>query len=93
MVDPVAEDMQVLEVPVDRRDLGCRHHAHAVDRARRERLVDAVDGVVVGQREQVYARPGGVLDYLGSRQLAVRMQRMRLEIESGDVHGGQHIRG
>ncbi len=56
MVDPVAEHVQVLVGPVDGGDLGGGHHAHAVQRAGGERLVDAVDGVVVGQRQQLDAR-------------------------------------
>ena len=58
-----------------------------------ERLVDAVDRVVVGQREQLDARRGGVLDHLGGRQLAVGMERMGLKIEGRGGHGEPHIRG
>ena len=46
----------------------------AAQGARGERLVHPVDGVVVGERQQLDARPGGVLDHLGRRQLAVRVQ-------------------
>ena len=56
VVDPVAEHVQVLVRAVDRRDLGGRHHAHPVDGAGGQRLVDAVDRVVVGQREQLDTR-------------------------------------
>ena len=58
-----------------------------------ERLVDAVDRVVVGQREQLHPGRGGVLDHLGGRQLAVGVERMRLEIEGRGGHGEPHIRG
>jgi hypothetical protein len=78
MIDSVPEDVQVLVLTVDRLDLGGRHHADAVTGARGQRLVNAVDRVVVGQREQLDARPRGVLDDLRRRQLAVRMERMRL---------------
>ena len=69
------------------------HHPHAVHGAGGERLVHAVDGVVVGEREQLDPRLGGVLDHLGGRQLAVRMERMGLEIEGRGAHGEPHIRG
>ncbi len=78
VVDPIPEDVQVLVLAVDRRDLRGRHHANAVDGARGQRLVDAVDRVVIGQREQLDARSGGVLDDLRGRQIAVRMERVRL---------------
>jgi hypothetical protein len=78
VVDAVAEHVQVLVLPVDRRDLGGGHDTHAVDRAGGEGLVDPVHGVVVGQREQLHAGRGGVLDHLGGRQLAVGVERVRL---------------
>ncbi len=78
VVDPVAEHVQVLVLAIDGRDLGGRDDPHAMHGAGRECLVDAVDRVVVGQRKQLHAREGGVLDHLGSRQLAVGMKRVRL---------------
>ena len=86
VVDPVAQHVQVLVDAVDGRDLCGGHDAHAAEGARRERLVDPVDGVVVGERQQLDARAGRVLDHLGRRQVAVRVQRMRLEIEGRGVH-------
>ena len=59
VVDEVAEDVQVLEVPVDRRELDRRHEAEAKSRARLQRLVDAVHRVMVGERQQLHARVGG----------------------------------
>ena len=81
VVDPVAEHVQVLVGPVDRRDLGRRQQADAGCGRGRERLVDPVDGVVVGEREQLDAggdrrrhdRPG--------LELAVGVARVRLQIE------------
>ena len=60
VVDAVAEDVQVLVAGVDRRDLGRRQQRRSRARRRpRERLVDAVDGVVVAEREQLDAGRGG----------------------------------
>ena len=67
VVDPVAEHMQVLVLPVDRRDLGCRHDPHAMNGTGGKRLVDPIDGVVIGKREQLHARRSRVLDNLGGR--------------------------
>ena len=86
VIDPVAEHVQVLVAAVDRRDLGGRHHPHAVQGARREGLVHAVDGVVVGEGEQLHPRPRGVLHHLGGGQLAVGVQRVGLEVEGGGAH-------
>ena len=86
MVDPVAEHVQVLEWPVDRRDLRGRDHAHAVQSARGQRLVDAVHGVVVGQRQQLHAGAGRVLDDLGGGEVAVGVQRVGLQVEGRRGH-------
>jgi hypothetical protein len=83
VVDAVAEDVQVVAVPVERGDLGRGDDAHAVLAAGGERLVDAVDRVVVGQREQLHPggrRPGH--DF-GRGQRAVGVKRMRLQVERG----------
>jgi hypothetical protein len=93
VVDPVAEDVQVLVVAVDRGDLRRGYHADPVHGAGGEGLVHAVDRVVVGQREQLDAGPGGVLHHLSGRQIAVRMERMRLKVEGRGAHGEPHIRG
>jgi len=56
VVDAVAEDVQVLALPVDRRELRRRDQAETASRRRLERLVDAVHRVMVGEREQLHAR-------------------------------------
>jgi hypothetical protein len=58
VVDEVAEDVEVVELPVDRRELDRRHEAEAKSRARLHRLVDAVHRVMVGERQQLHARVG-----------------------------------
>ena len=58
VVDPVAEDVEVLDLAVDGRELDRRHEAEATSRARLERLVDAVHRVMVGERKQLDARVG-----------------------------------
>ena len=78
MVDPVAEHVQVLVVAVNRRDLGGGDHPDPVHGARGERLVDAVDGVVVGQRKQLHSGKGRVLHHLSSRQRSIGVERVRL---------------
>jgi hypothetical protein len=62
VVDEVAEDVQVVEVAVDRRELDRRHDAEAKSRARLQRLVDAVHRVMVTERQQLHARVGGSRD-------------------------------
>ena len=54
----VAEDVEVLAVVVERRELDGGDHAEAASRARLQRLVDAVHRVMVGQRQQLDARVG-----------------------------------
>jgi hypothetical protein len=56
VVDEVAEDVEVLEVPVGGRELDRRHEAEAKSSARLHRLVDAVHRVMVGERKQLDAR-------------------------------------
>ena len=51
-------------------------------RAAASRLRDAVDGVVVGQREQLDARCGGARDHVDGRQRAVGVRRVGLQVES-----------
>jgi hypothetical protein len=58
VVDPVPEDVQVVPVAIERRQLDRRDEAEAASQARLERLVDAVHRVMVGQREQLHARVG-----------------------------------
>jgi hypothetical protein len=62
VVHEVAEDVKVLEVPVDGRELDRRHEAEAKSSARLHRLVDAVHRVMVGERQQLHARVGGRRD-------------------------------
>ena len=54
VADAVAEDMEVLEVAVDRRELNRRHDAEATSRARLQRLVDAVHRVMVGELSLIH---------------------------------------
>ena len=92
VVDAVAEDVEVLVGAVDRRDLGRGDDRTPCSRAGGERLVDAVDGVVVGQRQQLDAGGGGVGDDLGGRQLAVGVDGMGLEVERRCGHGRRQYR-
>jgi hypothetical protein len=59
VVEPVAEQVEVLPVVVERRELDRRDHAESVSRARLERLVDAVHRVMVGERQQLHSRLRG----------------------------------
>ena len=93
VVDPVAEHMQVLVLPVHGRDLRGGHDPHTVNGAGSERLIDPVDRVVIGEREQLNPRRRGVLDDLGSRKRPVRMERVGLKIERRGRHGGHHSSG
>jgi hypothetical protein len=67
VVDEVAEDMDVLALPVERGELDGGHESDAASRARLERLVDAVHRVMVGQRQQLDARVGGRRDHRARR--------------------------
>jgi hypothetical protein len=58
VVDEVAEDVEVLEIPVEGRELDRGNDAEAQSRARLHRLVDAVHRVMVGERQQLHARVG-----------------------------------
>jgi hypothetical protein len=58
VVDEVAEDVQVVDVAPDRRELDRRHEAEAKSRARLQRLVDAVHRVMVAERQQLHAGVG-----------------------------------
>ncbi len=62
MVDPVAEDVQVLVLGVDAREL---HRGDELHGCVRERLRDAVDAVVVGQRKQLDTGRAGALHHFG----------------------------
>ena len=67
VVEQVAEEVEVLPVVVERRELDRSHHAEAASRARLQRLVDAVHCVMVGQRQQLHPRVGGGRHHVGRR--------------------------
>ena len=54
-------------------------------RGRVDRLLDAVDAVVIAQRHQLDAGRGGGLDDLASRERPVGMDGMTLKVESGRI--------
>ena len=80
-VELVAEDVQVLVAAVHGRELGGGGVAQAQLAGAGGRLGDAVDGVVVGQREQLHPRRGRALDDLRGRQRAVGVHGMGLQVE------------
>ena len=84
-VDLVAEDVQVLVLAVDARELGGGREPDAVLARRGERLGHAGDRVVVAQREQLDAGGGGARHHLGGRQRAVGLRRVGLQVEGGSV--------
>ncbi len=89
VVDRVAEDVQVVVPAVERADLDGRDDRHAVDRGGRlQRLGDAVDGVVVAEREQLDTGRVRTRDDLGRRQRSVRARGVRLQVEGGAGHAG-----
>ncbi len=67
---------------VDGGDLDGGDDAHAVALAGGDRLGDAADGVVVGQRQQLDAGVGGALHDLGGGQGAVGVGGVRLQVEA-----------
>ena len=74
MIDVVAEDVQFApdgSVAIDGRDLDGGDDPDALLLAGGDRLGDAADGVVVGQRELLDAGGGRPLDDLGRGQGAV----------------------
>jgi hypothetical protein len=77
--------VQVLVLAVDARQLGGAGQAEAVLVRGGERLGDAGDRVVVGQREQLDARCCRVRDDLGRWQRTVGLRRMGLQVERGCV--------
>ncbi len=94
VVDAVAEDVQFAgdrRTLVDGRDLDRGHDPHAIALTRGDRLGDAADRVVVGQRQQLHARVRGALDHLRGWQGAVGVGGVRLQVEAGR-HGGQRMR-
>ena len=85
VIDEVAEHVQVLLVAVDRGDLDGRNEADAQFRAGVQRLRDAVDGVVVAQREQLDARFRRGRDHPVRLEGSVRVERVALEVEGGPI--------
>ena len=81
VVDQVAQDVQLLVGLVHRGQLRRRHHLDARLGSRRQRLLDARDRVVVGQRQQLYSGRGRGAHDRGRRQFAVGVQRVRLQVE------------
>ncbi len=80
VVDPVPQHVQVLVIGVDGRYLGRRQQREAASTSRRERLVDAIDGVVVAQREELDACGRGQFHDRCRLELAVGMARVGLEV-------------
>ena len=89
----VAADVEVLELAGDRRQLGGRRAAQAVLARGRQRLADAVDRVVVGERHGLQARDRGVRDDVRGGQRPVGVDGMRLEVELGADVWGLHAPG
>ena len=86
VVDGVAEDVQFAadrRAVVDRGDLDRGDDAHAVALAGAQRLGDAADRVVVGERQQLHAGLGRALHDLGGRQGAVGVGGVGLQVEAG----------
>ena len=82
VVDAVAEDVEVLVLVLHGRDLHGGDEPQArVPLGLGERLVQPVDRVVVGQREQLDAVGGGEPDDLGGRERPVGVDGVGLEIE------------
>jgi len=87
MVDPVTEDVQIRSRGVDGGYLDRGDHVDPVLDRRLDRLVDAVDSVVIAHREQLDAGVGGPSHHLAWGQRAIRVERMALEVEGGSVFG------
>ena len=83
MCDAVAEDVHVLVGVPQRADLDRRNDPHAMVGPGAQRLSDAGDRVVVGQREQLDAGLCGCGDDVGWVEDAIRARRVRLEVEGG----------
>jgi hypothetical protein len=87
-VDAVAEDVEVLPEWIDGRQLDRGHEPHAVLACRRLRLGDAVDGVVVAERQELHAGRGSRGDDGVRGERSVGMDGVRLQVEGGSRHGG-----
>ena len=86
-IDPVPEDVKVLAERVDRRELDRWDEPDPVLARGGLRLGDAVDGVVVAQREQLDPRAGRRGDDPGGHQRAVGVHGVRLQVERRRGHG------
>ena len=82
VVDLVAEHVQVLVIRVHGRYLGRRQERNAPAPSCRQRLVDAIDRVVVAQREELDAGGRGQLHDRRRLELAIRMARMGLKVDA-----------
>jgi len=81
VVDPVPEHVDVSCRLVDDAQLDRGHQLQLpLDRGR-ERLVDSLHRVVVGQREQPDARVGGGGDHVPRREVPVGVRGVRLKVE------------
>ena len=81
VVDAVAEDVEVLAELVDGRDLDGRHDRDPVLLGGGHGLADAVDRVVIGEREQLHAGRGCGRHDHGGFERAVGARRVRLQVE------------
>jgi hypothetical protein len=80
-VDPVAEHVQVLVQLVHARDLHRRDELDAGRVGCGLRLGEAIDRVVVAERQNCHARIARRLHHPGGGQLAVREGRVRLKLD------------
>ena len=85
-VELVAQHVEVLVLGVHGGELRGGGEADAARAGRREGLLDAPDGVVVREREELDPRGGGARDDLPGRQRAVGLQGVGLEVEPGGNH-------
>ena len=85
VIDHVPKDVEVVPGLVERRDLDRGHDPDAEPAGCVDRLLDAVDAVVIAQRHQLDAGRGGGLDDLASRERPVGMDGMTLKVESGRI--------
>jgi hypothetical protein len=84
--------VEILGAPVERRDLDPGDEPDAPTLGFGCGLGDAVDRVMVGEREQLDARLRRRRDNRGRRERAVAVQRMALQVEGGRIRLGTAIR-
>ena len=85
-VDPVAEHVQIVRVPVDAGELDRRHALDARLGSGRDRVGDPGHGVVVGQRHHLHTSLGCGLGDRRRRELSIRYGRMSLQIDHRAGH-------